>query len=81
MCCEDGSAGEQVLTLFDANGDCTVTTEELLASDLVDGTIRNPDLDLFDGDSDEFNPNQDGVKDSISLGVGFSAVAGTFDVP
>lgn len=81
VCCEEGSAGEQILTLFDSNSDCEVTTEELLASDLVDGTIRNPDLDLFDGDSTEFNPNQDGVKDSISLGVGFTAVSGTFDAP
>lgn len=80
-CCADGSAGEQILTLFDADGDCEVTTEELLASDLVDGTIRNPDLDLFDGDSNDYNPNQDGVKDSISLGVGFTAVSGTFTAP
>lgn len=80
-CCEADSSGEQVLTLFDADGDCEVTVEELLASDLVDGTIRNPDLDLFDGDSDTFNPNQDGEKDSISLGVGFTAVSGSFTAP
>ena len=80
-CCAADSAGEQILTLFDMNDDCEVTTEELLASDLVDGTIRNPDLDLFDGDSTDFNPNQDGVKDSISLGVGFTAVSGTFTAP
>jgi hypothetical protein len=69
-----------VLTFFDDNEDCTVTVEELEANSLISSTIGAPDLDLFD-ESGNFNPRQDGVKESLSLGVGFSAVAGEFTVP
>ena len=83
LCCPQDSAGEQVLMLFNSEGnggDCEITVAELLEDDLIDGTIRNPDLDLFDADGN-FNPNDDGEKDSISLGVGFSAVAADFTAP
>lgn len=76
-CCPEGSTGEQILTFFDDNEDCGVTAEELEANSLISSTIGNPDLDLFD-ENDEFNPRQDGVKDSLSLGIGFTAVAGEF---
>jgi hypothetical protein len=76
-CCPEDSTGEQILTFFDDNDDCGVTAEELEANSLISSTIGNPDLDLFD-ENDEFNPRQDGVKDSLSLGIGFTAVAGEF---
>ena len=76
-CCPDGSTGEQILTFFDDNDDCGVTAEELEENSLISSTIGNPDLDLFD-ENDEFNPRQDGEKDSLSLGIGFTAVAGEF---
>ena len=79
-CCPADSTGEQVLSFFDDNGDCEVTAEELAANSLISSTIGNPDLDLFD-EGGEFNPRQDGVKDSLSLGIGFTAVAGDFAVP
>jgi hypothetical protein len=79
-CCPADSTGEQVLTFFDDNEDCEVTAEELAANSLISSTIGNPDLDLFDEGGD-FNPRQDGVKDSLSLGIGFTAVAGEFTVP
>jgi hypothetical protein len=76
-CCPAESTGEQVLTFFDDNEDCAVTAEELEANSLISSTIGNPDLDLFDGDGN-FNPRKDGVKDSLSLGIGFTAVSGEF---
>jgi hypothetical protein len=79
-CCPADSTGEQVLTFFDDNEDCAVTAAELEANSLISSTIGNPDLDLFDENGD-FNPRQDGTKDSLSLGIGFTAVAGEFTVP
>ncbi len=84
-CCPEGSGGEQALTILntdgnDATGDCEVTLADLMENDIVDGTLRNPDLDLLD-ESGNFAPNSDGTKESVSLGVGFSAVAGTFTAP
>ena len=79
-CCPEDSTGEQILTFFDDNADCAVTAEELEANSLISSTIGNPDLDLFDENGD-FNPRQDGTKDSLSLGIGFTAVGGTFTVP
>ena len=79
-CCPEDSTGAQILTFFDDNEDCGVTAEELTANSLISSTIGNPDLDLFD-EGGEFNPRQDGVKDSLSLGIGFTAVAGDFAVP
>jgi len=76
-CCPAGSTGEQVLSFFDDDGNCEVTAEELEANSLISSTLGNPDLDLFDENGD-FNPRQDGTKESLSLGIGFSAVAGDF---
>ncbi len=78
--CEAGSSGLQVLDFFDTNNDCMVPLEELNANSLIDATIRNPDLDLLDA-TGAFNPNSDGVNDSLSIGVGFSAVGATFPLP
>jgi hypothetical protein len=71
--CEPGSPGEEVATFFDDNEDLRITAEELLANSLISSTIGNPDLDLLDEDGD-YNPDVDGVKDSLSVGLGFTAV-------
>ncbi len=78
--CPEGSSAEQVLGFFDTNNDCEIPIEELNENSLIDATIRNPDLDLLDADGN-FNPNVDGVDDSLSVAVGFSAVSATFDLP
>ena len=71
--CEPDSQGETMLTFFDDNGDGMVPVEEFQANALIASTIGNPDLDLFDADG-ELNPNVDGVRDSLSLCLGFTAV-------
>jgi hypothetical protein len=78
-CCPADSTGEAILNFLDEDDDCLIPVEELQDSSLLSSTIGEPDVDLLDGD--EFAPNTDGVRDSISLGFGFSAVSGTFTVP
>lgn len=78
--CVAGSAGQSVLSFFDANEDCKIPLDELMSHSVIDATLRNPDLDLFDA-SGKFNPNSDGVKDSLSLAVGFTAVGASFTLP
>lgn len=71
-CCADpDSAGAAVLGFFDANEDCMVPLEELEANNLIQSTLFNPDLDLDD----------DGEEESLSIGLSFSAVGATFDLP
>jgi len=79
-CCPEGSTGEQVLAFFDADDSCTVDQAELEENQLISSTIGNPDLDLFD-ETGAFNPNTDGTAESLSLGVGFSAVSAEFTAP
>jgi len=71
-CCEDGSTGETIYGIFDTDDDCAVSAAEVEGNDLV-ATVLNPDVDLA--------PPGDGVDDAISLGLGFSAVSGTFTRP
>ena len=71
--CETDSPGEQLATFFDDNEDHRLTVEEFLSNSLISSTFGNPDLDLLDADGD-YNPGVDGVKDSLSFGLGFSAV-------
>lgn len=80
-CCEDGSTGQLLIDLFDESDpqDCMVTLEELKNNSLISSLLA-PDVDLFNGDpaAGNFDPRNDGVKDSLSLGIGFDAVGGTF---
>lgn len=78
-CCTAGSPGALIVDLFDTDDDCDITLQEITESDLV-ATVLRPDLDLFDADGG-FSPNSDGEKDSLSLGLGFTAVSGTFTPP
>jgi hypothetical protein len=77
--CTPDSGGETILALFDTNTDGTVTADELRANDLINSLLA-PDVDLFDG-AGNFNPRVDGVRDSLSFGVGFTAVGAVFDLP
>lgn len=71
--CTSDTQGAELAPLFDENEDGMVPEEEFRANALVESTIGNPDLDLFDADGD-FDPNVDGVKDSLSFCLGFSAI-------
>jgi len=71
--CAPDSQGAELATFFDDNSDGMVPEAEFRANSLIESTIGNPDLDLFDADG-EFNPRVDGVKDSLSLCLGFTAV-------
>lgn len=66
--CMSGSSGASVLGFLDGNDDCNVTVDEVRMT--VDGILTD-DIDL----------SGDGVNDAVSLGVGVSAVKGTFTVP
>jgi hypothetical protein len=75
-CCTEGSTGETLIDLFDEDDDCAVSLEELRTNDLI-SSLLSPDVDLLDENGD-FNPRVDEVKDSLSLGIGFSAVGASF---
>lgn len=86
--CEEGATGRTLLDLFDDESrDCKVTLEELKANSLVSSQLA-PDVDLLNCPNQdsppkecEFNPRKDGVKDSLSLGIGFTAISGSFSLP
>ncbi len=84
-CCDEGTEGETLVDLFDdcsvgsTTCDCAVSADELRDNDLI-SSLFAPDVDLFDAKGD-FNPRVDGIKDSLSLGIGFAAVGVRFDLP
>ncbi len=63
-----------IKNLFDTNRDGTMTQNEFDASNTVQ-TMLSPDVDLLDASGEL---GQDGIKESISLGLGFSAVPASF---
>jgi hypothetical protein len=63
-----------LLDLFDTNDDFTITAEELRASPLITAVLA-PDLDLANADG---RPGHDGVRDAVSLGLGFTAKSASF---
>lgn len=75
----DQTAATVLLPIFDGDGNGTITSEELEKNPLLMLAI-SPDLDLLDG-SGNFNPGQDGVKDSYSAGLGFTCVPAVFTAP
>ncbi len=75
----DQSESNTLLQVFDSDNDGTISVEELENNPLLMIAV-SPDVDLLDA-SGEFNPGQDGVKDSYSIGLGFSCVASTFTAP
>jgi hypothetical protein len=64
-------------------GDMQVTVAELVTDELI-SSILAPDVDLLNCGADApqtcdtYAPRQDGVKDSVSMGVGFSGVNASF---
>jgi hypothetical protein len=64
-----------ILALFDANGDHMVTGEELRQNSLLQA-VFSPDLDLLDANG---NPGQDGIRESVSLGFGFTSNHAIFE--
>lgn len=61
--CVDGSAGKTIESLFDTNGDLTISSAELSQNSLIQ-VLLAPDIDL----------NHDGKPDGLSVGIGFETV-------
>ena len=53
------------------DGDCDITLEEFRNNSAV-SSLGAPDINLFDGD--ELGPRSDDTKDSLSVGIAFTAV-------
>jgi hypothetical protein len=75
----DKAVASTLLQTFDSDQDGTITAQELENNPVLMLAI-SPDLDLIDA-SGKFNPNQDSVKDSYSLGLGFTCVPAIFTAP
>lgn len=65
-----------IIKAFDTDRDGTITVQELEKHPLLMMAV-SPDLDLLDA-SGAFNPGQDGVKESFSIGLGFTCVPAVF---
>ncbi len=76
---EKNASSQTLLNAFDSDRNGTITLEELEGNPVLMMAI-SPDLDLLDA-SGKFNPGQDGVKDSYSVGLGFTCVPATFAAP
>jgi hypothetical protein len=68
--CQPDSQGKTIQELFDTNNDMVITAEELRQSGLAQSVLA-PDLDLVKANG---KPGQDGVRDALSLGLGFQTV-------
>lgn len=75
----DKTVADTILPMLDSSHDGTVSVQELENNPMLMLAVQ-PDLDLLDG-AGKFNPSQDGVKDSYSLGLGFTCVPATFAAP
>ncbi|HET7143242.1 MAG TPA: hypothetical protein VFI68_04400 [Anaerolineales bacterium] len=79
MIIADEANANTLLQVFDSDHNGTITVQELENNPMLMMAFT-PDLDLLDA-STQFNPNQDGVKESYSVGMGFTCVAASFAVP
>ena len=70
----NGSGSMAIKQLFDTDKNGTITEAEFKASNTIQ-TVLSPDVDLLKADG---TVGKDGVKESVSLGVGFTAVKGIF---
>jgi hypothetical protein len=70
-------AAANILALFDTNGDLKITPDELRANSLI-AAVLAPDVDLLKANG---RPGHDGVADSLSLGLGFTAKTAVFAAP
>ncbi len=75
------SQSTQILDLFDTNHDCMITSAELSANSLVQAILM-PDVDLLDASGNPCGGTTgvtcDGVKESVSLGLGFTTQSAVF---
>jgi hypothetical protein len=77
--CVVGSRGESVRDLLDEDPDCTISLAEIEQSNLI-AQLTVPDVDLLDADGN-FNPRDDGVLDSVAIGLAFTSVGAVFTAP
>jgi hypothetical protein len=73
------AAAGTLLQALDANHDGAITAQEIENNPMLMLAIA-PDMDLLDA-SGNFKPGQDGVKDSYSVGLGFTCVPASFAAP
>jgi hypothetical protein len=74
----DATAATAILQAFDADGNGAITSQELENNPLLMIAV-SPDVDMLDA-SGNFNPRQDGVNDSYSVGMGFTCVPATWEL-
>ena len=74
----DQTAATAILQAFDSDSNGEITSQELESNPLLMIAI-SPDMDMLDA-SGEFNPRQDGVNDSYSVGLGFTCVPATWEL-
>ena len=87
-CVGAGNKGLQALNFLREPVDgvrpsCSVDAAALKAHPVV-GTALSPDIDILDAEGNltaDGRPNPDGVVDSVSIGLGFTAVKGSFELP
>ena len=77
--CADGSPGQALLDAVDLDGDGALDPNEVGQLPFVDELLAS-DLDLFDQEG-AFNPNADGVPESLSYGLAVSGVGAAFALP
>ncbi len=75
----DAALGKTLLTTFDTDQNGSISADELQNNILLK-LATSPDLDLLDA-SGKFNPRQDGVNDSMSVGLGFTCAPAIFTAP
>ena len=75
----DKTAATTILQVFDADQNGIISPAEI-ENNLLLKLALSPDLDLLDA-SGKFNPRQDGVKDSMSIGLGFTCAPASFTAP
>jgi hypothetical protein len=75
----DQAVANTLMQVFDSDRNGIITIQELENNPMLMIAV-SPDMDLLDA-SGKFNPSQDGVKDSYSVGLGFTCVPATFTAP
>jgi hypothetical protein len=75
----DKAAATPLLQGLDTDHNGIISIQELENNPVL-MVAGSPDLDLLDA-SGKFNPGHDGVKDSYSMGLGFTCVPAKFTAP
>ena len=75
----DPAVATPLLQTLDTDHNGIISIQELENNPVL-MVAGSPDLDLLDA-SGKFNPGQDGVKDSYSMGLGFTCVPAKFIAP